>query len=125
MSLSLNQSMAIRCFTEKGKRPFKGTKYFPAQFEEKQGFIEYEIPLVNEPPEDKEGYKCVTILDKVVWESEFAGKRLKSFHYDHYCFDSNPEIVFFKKTMQEIKRLNESSLQDSSHMANLTFMSLI
>ena len=70
--------------------------------EEKQTSYEEEITLVNEPPEGKDGFKCVTTtLDKVVEEFDFKEKPIKSFHYSPYCFDSNPEMTFFKKAMRD------------------------
>ncbi len=75
--------------------------------EEKQETIPYEIPLINEPPEGQEGFKCITTsLDKVVDEYEFKEKPMKSFHYNPYCFDSNPEMVFFRKAMRDEKEVD-------------------
>lgn len=74
--------------------------------EENQTSYEQEIALVNEPPDGQDGFKCVTTtLDKVVEEFDFKEKPMKSFHYSPYCFDSNPEMVFFKKAMQDEKEI--------------------
>lgn len=73
--------------------------------EEKQTSYEQEISLVNEPPEGQEGFKCVTAsLEKVV-ESFDIENASKSFHYSPYCFDSNPEMTFFKKAMKDEKEI--------------------
>ena len=75
--------------------------------EEKQTSYEEEIALVNKPPEGQEGFKCITTtLDKVVEEFDFKEQPTKSFHYNPYCFDSNPEMIFFKKAMRDEKEID-------------------
>lgn len=78
------------------------------ELEEKQESEEFDIPLIKEPPEGQDGYKCVTAtLEKVVKESEFIDRKSKSFHYAPYCFDSKPEMTFFKKAMRDDKDIKK------------------
>lgn len=59
-----------------------------------------ELQLVEEPPH---GYYGVTADPEKVFsltDEEIAPYKDKSFHLDHYCFDSNPEKEFFWKLLQ-------------------------
>lgn len=61
---------------------------------------EEEVDLVKKP----EGgfFKCVTSkIDKIVNVYNNSEYTNKSFHIDHYCFDSEPEKSFFMKSLRD------------------------
>ncbi|MFX3673878.1 MAG: TnsA endonuclease N-terminal domain-containing protein [Paenisporosarcina sp.] len=68
---------------------------------------EYEIQLVKEP---KEGFYQVTAKPELVAElsgTDYNALKEKSFHLDTYCFDSRPEMKFFKDVVnaEEVKKI--------------------
>jgi type III restriction enzyme len=66
---------------------------------------DYEVELVKL---SKDGYYSVSAQrDLVVPETEAGTEAAKSFHLDHYCFDSNPEKTLFWKLLKDgrVKKL--------------------
>jgi type III restriction enzyme len=58
-----------------------------------------EVQLVKEPPD---GFYTVHVLPELLAEmkaSPYAVHADKSFHLDKYCFDSNPEMLFFRENL--------------------------
>lgn len=67
---------------------------------------EEEVPLVNMP--ESGFFKCVTSReDKVVNEYMYPQYSYKSFHIDHYCFDSEPEKQFFINSLKDDKNVKK------------------
>lgn len=61
---------------------------------------EKEVTLVN-PPEDEKGF-LFTVFPELLApmnEKKYSRFRNKSFHLDHYCFDSKPEIAYFWQSL--------------------------
>lgn len=64
---------------------------------------DYEVELVKEPAGDSDCY-VVSAKPDLIADSErapFSQHKEKSFHLDHYCFDSTPERDFFWKCLQD------------------------
>ena len=66
---------------------------------------EFEVELVKEPPIDPGYYSITASKDKIIRKSstEIAELTEKSFHLDHYCFDSKPERQFFWDMLHDNK----------------------
>ncbi|RXJ77078.1 type III restriction endonuclease [Arcobacter sp. F155] len=63
---------------------------------------EEEVPLVNIDKSNNGFFTCVTSReDKVVNEYMYPQYNHKSFHIDHYCFDSEPEKQFFINSLKD------------------------
>lgn len=63
---------------------------------------EREVTLVNPPPDDN-GF-LFSALPELMASSEaerFLPYRNKTFHLDHYCFDSKPEFEFFLQSLDQ------------------------
>ncbi len=68
----------------------------------------FEIELIKQPPVDPGCYEMLANEDMVVSvdHPEARPHKKKSFHVDHYCFDSNPEKNLFWDLLRENKVKN-------------------
>ncbi len=65
-----------------------------------------QVLLVREPPSP--GYYPVHAApEKVVSVAQWEGDRTRSFHLDHYCFDSEPELAFFLAMLGETRQVDK------------------
>ncbi|WAC19046.1 DEAD/DEAH box helicase family protein [Luteolibacter sp. SL250] len=64
---------------------------------------DYEVELVKEPTGDSDCYVVSAKPDLIAnfEKAPFSQHKAKSFHLDHYCFDSTPEREFFWKCLQD------------------------
>ncbi len=73
--------------------------YFYDIYPHEESFEE-EVDLVKKP--ESGFFKCVTSkTDKIVNVYNNSEYTDKSFHIDHYCFDSEPEKIFFLKSLRD------------------------
>lgn len=61
---------------------------------------ESEVTLVNPPP-DENGFLFSVLPELLATtaEEQYSRYLTKSFHLDHYCFDSKPEFAFFLRSL--------------------------
>lgn len=64
---------------------------------------EREIKLVNDPPKGFYEISNLPELTVSIDDAQAKAKRGKSFHLDHYCFDSRPENDLFWRLLQDDK----------------------
>ncbi len=73
------------------------------EIKESQEIDEREIKLVNDPPKGFYEISNLPELTVSIKDDQAKHKQGKSFHLDHYCFDSRPENDLFWRLMQDDK----------------------
>jgi hypothetical protein len=80
-------------------------RIFRALYEivESQEIEDREIKLVNDPPKGFYEISNLPELTVSIEDDQAKQKQHKSFHLDHYCFDSRPENDLFWRLLQDVK----------------------
>jgi len=64
---------------------------------------EEELDLIKDPPEGYYEIQANPMLVASADSSEYRGFKNRSFHVDHYCFDSGPEKTYLDKSLRDTR----------------------